>query len=88
MANVRQNTAIALVTVIGLLLGVLGGAVFMSLGMLIHEGSVLLVVLNAMRLIRFRTESADMSTSRRGPDAAEHGGEPAELPVKEGAMTT
>lgn len=88
VANVRQNTAIALVTVIGLLLGVLGGAVFMSLGMLIHEGSVLLVVLNAMRLIRFRTESADMSTSRRGPDAAEHGGEPAELPVKEGAMTT
>lgn len=47
----RQNIAIALVTVALLLLGVLRGEVDMALGMLVHEGSVLLVILNAMRLL-------------------------------------
>ena len=44
--------AIALVTVGMLLLGVLLGGVTMSLGMLVHEVSVLLVIVNAMRLLR------------------------------------
>jgi Cd2+/Zn2+-exporting ATPase len=43
---------IALVTVTGLLLGVLLGKVHMSGGMLIHEASVLIVILNGMRLLR------------------------------------
>lgn len=56
MANVQQNTIIALGTVAALLIGVIAGAVFMSLGMLVHEASVLVVILNAVRLVRFRAQ--------------------------------
>lgn len=52
--NMRQNIAIALVTVIILLIGVIGGQVHLASGMFIHEASVLLVILNAMRLISFK----------------------------------
>jgi Cd2+/Zn2+-exporting ATPase len=52
LRNIRQNTAIALLTVAGLLAGVLMGEVHMAGGMLIHQGSVSLVILNAMRLMR------------------------------------
>ncbi|WP_228020155.1 heavy metal translocating P-type ATPase [Brachybacterium epidermidis] len=52
VAVMRQNIVIALVTVGMLLLGVLLGGVTMSLGMLVHEASVLLVIVNAMRLLR------------------------------------
>lgn len=48
----RQNIVIALVTVGALLLGVFLGGVTMSLGMLIHEISVLVVIFNAMHLLR------------------------------------
>ncbi len=48
----RQNIAVALATVVILLFGVFFGEVTMSLGMLVHEGSVLLVIVNAMRLLR------------------------------------
>jgi len=47
---IAQNVAIALATVAGLLAGVLAGEVHMALGMLVHQGSVLLVVANALRL--------------------------------------
>lgn len=50
--NIRQNVAIALLTVTGLLIGVLLGKVHMAGGMLIHEASVLIVILNGMRLLR------------------------------------
>lgn len=50
----RQNITIALGTVLILLAGVFAGGVSMSLGMLVHEGSVLIVILNAMRLMRVR----------------------------------
>ena len=48
----KQNIVIALATVVVLLAGVFAGGVTMSLGMLVHEGSVLVVILNAMRLMR------------------------------------
>jgi len=48
----RQNIAIALATVAALLAGVLLGGVTMSIGMLVHELSVLVVIVNAMRLLR------------------------------------
>lgn len=54
MRNVRQNTVIAISTVVALLIGVIVGAVFMSVGMLVHEASVIIVVLNAVRLTRFK----------------------------------
>ncbi len=52
LRNIRQNVAIALITVVGLLIGVLLGQVHMAGGMFIHELSVLIVVLNGMRLLR------------------------------------
>jgi len=48
----RQNIAIALITVVLLLAGVFAGGVTMSVGMLVHEASVLVVIANAMRLLR------------------------------------
>jgi len=54
--NMRQNITIALFTVVALLAGVLLGGVTMSIGMLVHEVSVLVVIANAMRLLRRRAE--------------------------------
>lgn len=52
LRNIHQNVVIALVTVAGLLAGVLLGEVHMAGGMLVHEASVLVVILNGMRLLR------------------------------------
>jgi Cd2+/Zn2+-exporting ATPase len=52
LRNIRQNVFIALGTVTVLLMGVLFGRVHMAGGMLIHEASVLIVILNGMRLLR------------------------------------
>ncbi|REB11591.1 cation-transporting P-type ATPase [Sporosarcina sp. BI001-red] len=51
--NMKQNTYFAVTTVFILLAGVLFGKVFLASGMLIHEVSVLLVILNAVRLMRY-----------------------------------
>lgn len=52
LGNMRQNLAIALVTVAGLLAGVFSGNVHMAGGMLVHQLSVLIVIANGMRLLR------------------------------------
>ena len=52
--NMKQNTYFAVAIVFVLLLGVLFGSVHLASGMFIHEASILLVILNAMRLIRFQ----------------------------------
>ncbi len=52
--NIRQNIIFALIVVAVLLLGVLVKTVNMSIGMLVHEGSVLLVIINAMRLLGYK----------------------------------
>jgi len=52
LRNIHQNVVIALLTVTGLLAGVLLGEVHMAGGMFIHEVSVLVVILNGMRLLR------------------------------------
>ncbi|MGB6242101.1 MAG: cation-translocating P-type ATPase [Castellaniella sp.] len=52
--NMKQNTVLAVGTVALLLAGVLLGRIFLASGMLVHELSVLLVTLNAVRLIRYR----------------------------------
>lgn len=51
--HMKQNTSFAVATVFVLLFGVLNSTVHLASGMFIHEASVLLVILNAMRLIRF-----------------------------------
>ncbi|KAE8764083.1 heavy metal translocating P-type ATPase [Georgenia thermotolerans] len=50
--TMRQNIVVALLTVAVLLAGVLLGGVTMAIGMLMHEASVLVVIANAMRLLR------------------------------------
>src|SRR5699024_10564827 len=52
--NMKQNTIFAVATVVFLLIGVLKGDVHLASGMFIHEASVLLVILNGMRLITFK----------------------------------
>ena len=65
----RQNIFIALATVVALLIGVFAGGVTMSVGMLVHEGSVLVVILNAMRLMRNDQHATTMSKTDRSPAA-------------------
>lgn len=47
-----QNIVIAVATVVLLLLGLLVGIVHMGSGMFVHEASILLVIANALRLLR------------------------------------
>jgi len=54
--NMKQNIFIAVGTVVLLLIGVLNDVVHLASGMFVHEASVLLVILNGMRLIRFRSK--------------------------------
>lgn len=61
--NMKQNIVIAVSTVAVLLTGVLMGSVHLASGMFIHEASVLLVILNAMRLIRFNHK--DMNSDKK-----------------------
>ncbi|MDQ0155490.1 heavy metal translocating P-type ATPase [Robertmurraya andreesenii] len=51
--NMKQNMYFAVGVVFILLAGVLFGNVHLASGMFIHEASVLLVIVNAMRLLRF-----------------------------------
>lgn len=51
--NMKQNTFFAVGIVFVLLAGVLMGSVHLASGMFIHEASVLIVILNAMRLMSF-----------------------------------
>ncbi|MDN5558971.1 MAG: HAD-IC family P-type ATPase, partial [Ruaniaceae bacterium] len=62
--TMRQNIAIALGTVGVLMLGVLLGGVTMAIGMLVHELSVLVVILNAMRLLRTSSEKGTLGGNR------------------------
>ena len=58
-ANMKQNIVIAVGTVIVLLIGLIfSNWVSMSVGMLIHEGSIMMVILNGMRLIGFRNKNS------------------------------
>ncbi|HSP47353.1 MAG TPA: cation-translocating P-type ATPase [Clostridiaceae bacterium] len=54
VGNMKQNIGFAIVIVTLLLMGVLGKVVFLSSGMLVHEISVILVILNAIRLLSWK----------------------------------
>lgn len=60
--NMIQNTFFAVATVLLLLIGVLKGSVHLASGMFIHEASVLLVILNGMRLITFNRKKMKKET--------------------------
>ncbi len=55
--NMKQNMFIAVGTVALLLIGVLTNNVNLASGMLLHELSVLVVILNAIRLVHYKPES-------------------------------
>ena len=67
VANMKQNTAIAVGTVFLLLTGVLAGTIHLASGMFIHEASILVVILNAMRLIRFRNKKVSVDEEQVQP---------------------
>lgn len=52
--NMKQNIYFAIIIVAVLLVGVLGKVVFLSSGMFIHELSVLAVIINAIRLLKYK----------------------------------
>lgn len=58
ISNMKQNMFLAVATVALLLAGVLTKNVNLASGMLIHELSVLLVILNAIRLVRYKPRRA------------------------------
>lgn len=54
LGNIKQNVVFAVIVVLALLAGVLGQTIVLASGMLVHEASVLLVIINAMRLLGYR----------------------------------
>jgi len=69
MNNMRQNIYFAVAIVMTLLIGVLSRNVFMASGMLVHELSVLLVIINAIRLTHYqgvKTSLPILLTKNRG----------------------
>jgi Cd2+/Zn2+-exporting ATPase len=55
--NMNENIVIALLTVLILFIGLFAGYVEMASGMFFHEFSILVVILNGMRLIKFNQKS-------------------------------
>lgn len=53
--NTRENIFIAIATVAFLLVGLIFGYIYMASGMFVHEASILVVIFNAMRLLKFQT---------------------------------
>ncbi|HHY74880.1 MAG TPA: cation-translocating P-type ATPase [Bacillus bacterium] len=63
--NMKQNMFFAVGTVVFLLIGVLAKQVFLASGMLIHELSVLIVILNALRLVYFQKSNTKQRNANR-----------------------
>lgn len=57
VANMTENITIAIGTVAFLLIGLLAGFIYMASGMLIHEASILVVIFNAMRLLKINKKN-------------------------------
>lgn len=60
--NMKQNMYFAVAIVTILLIGVLTKTVFLASGMFIHEASVLLVILNALRLVHYKEKQPKNSS--------------------------
>ena len=55
---IRQNLAISLGVIVMLVIGALGASVPLTLGVIGHEGSTLIVVFNSLRLLFIRDDAA------------------------------
>ena len=56
--NMFQNIVFAILVTLFLLVGVLLDSVHLAMGMLVHELSVLLVIINAIRLLGFKEKKS------------------------------
>jgi Cd2+/Zn2+-exporting ATPase len=65
--NMKQNTYFAVGIVFALLIAVLNRTIHLASGMFIHEASVLFVILNAMRLIRFKGKKGNSVYPENSP---------------------
>ncbi|WP_130858801.1 heavy metal translocating P-type ATPase [Gracilibacillus phocaeensis] len=65
VANMKENIIIAMSTVIFLLVGLIFGYIHMASGMLIHELSILVVIINGMRLLRYQIKNAKLDSYQR-----------------------
>jgi Zn2+/Cd2+-exporting ATPase len=63
--NMKQNIYFAIIVVGMLLVGVLAKMVFLSFGMLIHELSVLVVIVNAIRLLKYKDKKINSDKTER-----------------------
>lgn len=61
-SNMKQNMFFSISVVLLLLVGVLTKKVFLASGMLIHEASVILVIVNALRLVHYRRKELQNET--------------------------
>jgi Cd2+/Zn2+-exporting ATPase len=52
LANIRQNIALSLVTVAVLVAAALAGRLSLASGLLLNEGTALLIIANGLRLLR------------------------------------
>ncbi|WP_223632574.1 heavy metal translocating P-type ATPase [Planococcus sp. 4-30] len=68
--NMKQNTFFAVGIVAVLLAGVLVGSIHLASGMFIHEASVLIVILNAMRLMGFNSKKLQAEQPMEPANAA------------------
>ncbi|WP_416354088.1 heavy metal translocating P-type ATPase [Agrilactobacillus fermenti] len=64
-ANTVQNIVIAIGTVAALLIGLLLGKIDMASGMFVHEASILVVIFNAMRLLRHSNLAKRIQTAKK-----------------------
>lgn len=65
ISNMKQNMTIAIFTVALLLVGVITKNINLASGMLLHELSVLLVILNAIRLVRYKPNRFRIRTKEK-----------------------
>jgi Cd2+/Zn2+-exporting ATPase len=73
MTNIRQNIAMSLTTVAVLVLGALAGWLSLTTGLLLNEGSALLIIANGLRLLAAGARDGDHTPAehmRTGAPAA------------------
>lgn len=63
--NMNENIVLALLTVLLLFIGLFAGYVEMASGMFIHEFSILVVILNGMRLLKFHHKFDNHQVSKK-----------------------
>jgi Cd2+/Zn2+-exporting ATPase len=64
LKNLRINIGFSIFVVVSLLLGVVKGSIFLASGMFFHELSVILVILNGMRLMGYRSDIQHKGTKK------------------------